>query len=480
MVSYSDAYDDYGYLRGVPGGVNISAGTYGTGFNGLTGLRQTELYVNNTALPQNTIRWFDSFMNETGSAVTVNLAFGRNLGSDDDTVVEGEGTGWLVTSDGGTDGDFVILHVFGNGEGTKPTVVDITGGGFGDGSNYIHFVYQDLDVAPGETVSLLHLHQLFADEMGFDASVAAALTAGPLFINDAVFAGLSADQVSSIVNFGVAGTDPTLTPGDGASGSGIAVAPLGFPVALATSQVTKDLLLLDLGTAVGSSTARMSSGGILSPKASIVRPTPSAFTGFLIAGVQGGKVDDIDYDSRYAGAGTGGTSAAFDYGLAVTRGYADADNGVDVDGDGHTVSLYAGYDEGAGMIGRVALTFGGYVLSTAREAGTLVAFGDTQPDALSVGAMLGYRMARGDLALLPYISGVHTRVDVDGFEESGAAQANLVVEDANLRSTLYEVGMRARRNFRATSLFGDLAYVYTDGDQAEVATRFTTGTLVSS
>ena len=480
MVSYSDAYDDYGYLRGVPGGVNISAGTYGTGFNGLTGLRQTELYVNNTALPQNTIRWFDSFMNETGSAVTVKLAFGRNLGSDDDTVIEGEGTGWLVTSDGGTDGDFVILHVFGNGEGTKPTVVDITGGGFGDGSNYIHFVYQDLDVAPGETVSLLHLHQLFADEMGFDASVAAALTAGPLFINDAVFAGLSADQVSSIVNFGVAGTDPTLTPGDGASGSGIAVAPLGFLVALATSQVTKDLLLLDFGTAVGSSTARMSSGGILSPKASIVRPTPSAFTNFLIAGVQGGKVDDIDYDSRYAGAGTGGTSAAFDYGLAVTRGYGDADNGVDVDGDGHTVSLYAGYDEGAGMIGRVALTFGGYVLSTAREAGTLVAFGDTQPDALSVGAMLGYRMARGDLALLPYISGVHTRVDVDGFEESGAAQANLLVEDANLQSTLYEVGMRARRNFRATSLFGDLAYVYTDGDQAEVATRFTTGTLVSS
>ena len=286
-----------------------------------------------------------------------------------------------------------------------------------------------------------------------------------------MFAGLTADQVASILNFNVEGTTPAM------EGS----VALGLPAGLASSQVTKDLLLLSLGTAVESATARMSSGGLLAAGTPVARAAAqTGVSGFLIGGAQSGEVDDIDYDGHYAGAGVAATANDFTFGVAVSRGYADADNGIDVDGVGRNASIFAGYDAGMGVMGRMAVTWTDFDLETSREAGTLTARGDTDAEARSIGAMLGYRMARGDLALLPYVSAVHTRVDVDGYEETGAAQANLVVGEAELDSTLYEVGVRAGRDFGATSVFGDLAYAYTDGDQTDVATQFTTGTAVAT
>lgn len=284
-----------------------------------------------------------------------------------------------------------------------------------------------------------------------------------------MFGGLTADQVASILNFNIAGLDPTM--GDAAA--------LGLPAALLSGQVTKDLLLLNMGAPVGAS-ARMSSGGLMPAGMPMARPSSMPVTGFLIAGAQAGESDGIDYDGRYAGAGVAASAGAASFGIAATTGRAEADNGIDVNGDGETISLFAGYDAGMGPMGRLALTWGDYDLSTSREAGALTAFGDTEADSFSVGAMLGYRMMRNDTALLPYLSAVHTEIDVDAYEETAAAQANLAVDGAELDSTLYEIGLRAGRQYGATSYYGDIAYARAEGDTAAVDTQFTTGTTVSS
>ena len=465
--SYRDAYDGFGALYGVPDGANPDDGTdYGVAFNGLIGERQTEVYTNNASLPQNTARWFDSFTNETDDAVTVNLAFGGNLGSDGSAVIEGQGDGYLVLSDG-AESDPVFLFVFGDGS-ADPDVVNSDGDPYTD-ENQLFFLYEGIEVAPGETVSLVHFNQLFTDEDAYANSIAQALAAGPLFINSEVFGGLTADQVASILNFNIAGLDPTM--GDAAA--------LGLPAALLSGQVTKDLLLLNMGAPVGAS-ARMSSGGLMPAGTPMARPSSMPVTGFLIAGAQAGESDGIDYDGRYAGAGVAASAGAASFGIAATTGRAEADNGIDVNGDGETISLFAGYDAGMGPMGRLALTWGDYDLSTSREAGALTAFGDTEADSFSVGAMLGYRMMRNDTALLPYLSAVHTEIDVDAYEETAAAQANLAVDGAELDSTLYEIGLRAGRQYGATSYYGDIAYARAEGDTAAVDTQFTTGTTVSS
>ena len=222
-ASYDDAYDGFGALYGVPDGASPDDGnTYATAFNGLLGTRRTEVYTNNTALPQNTARWFDSFTNETGAAVTVNLAFGGNLGSDGAGVIEGQGPGYFVLSDG-SGSDPVLLFVYGDGS-NDPELVNESGTAY-TGQNKLYFVYSGIEVAPGETVSLLHFNQLFTDQASYANSIAQALAAGPLFINDAVFAGLTADQVASILNFNVGGTTPAM------EGSVAPACPQGSPPA---------------------------------------------------------------------------------------------------------------------------------------------------------------------------------------------------------------------------------------------------------
>lgn len=92
-----DAYDGWGALYGTSDPLTYDGAKYATAFNGLDATRQTEDYTVATALPTNAVRWFDSFTNNTGDAITANLAFGGNLGSDNSTTILGSGDGYIVT-----------------------------------------------------------------------------------------------------------------------------------------------------------------------------------------------------------------------------------------------------------------------------------------------------------------------------------------------------------------------------------------------
>ncbi len=99
-----DAYSFWGAIYGVSNpstfDPNSPSTNYATSFNGLTATRQTENYTVATALPANSVRWFDSFTNSTGNEITANIAFGGNLASDQATTVHGTGAGYVVTGEG--------------------------------------------------------------------------------------------------------------------------------------------------------------------------------------------------------------------------------------------------------------------------------------------------------------------------------------------------------------------------------------------
>lgn len=135
-----DAFDGYGVISGL---------------NGLEFNRRSEALIS-----QNVYRFFDSFTNNTGDAISTTISFFGDLGSDGSEKLIFSGPDVLVACEIGQAGpgvcsDPVIAHIRGNNSlGT----LDFTPG---SGSYAVNF---DVTVAPGETVSLLNLAHLGCDD----------------------------------------------------------------------------------------------------------------------------------------------------------------------------------------------------------------------------------------------------------------------------------------------------------------------------
>lgn len=208
-TSSSNAYYGAGVLMGLEtlpaAGANPSDG-YNTPFNGLSAQRRTESYEAAPELPANSIRWFDSFTNSTTQAIIANIGFYSYLGSRPNTHQHAEGDGYLVTGQyapGRPSPDPVIAHLYGNNAYAfdQVAIVKIS-------DDNILFVFP-VTVAPGETVSIMNVNLLFAaagrntDPGGalYAQDVAAAIQAAKLYVNDPIFAGLTAAQIETIINW---------------------------------------------------------------------------------------------------------------------------------------------------------------------------------------------------------------------------------------------------------------------------------------
>jgi hypothetical protein len=166
-------------------------GFYNSGTGGLALSRQVEL------LSGNTYRFLDTFTNTTGGTIRTTVNFFGNLGSDGDELVSYAQGGLTVSceddGDGNCTGDAVLALVAGNNGLAQAAVTP-------DRYN-ARFA---LDVAAGQSVSLLNFAFLARDENGPLASdVDLARTTGQALMAAPRVEGLSATQIATIVNFNV-------------------------------------------------------------------------------------------------------------------------------------------------------------------------------------------------------------------------------------------------------------------------------------
>lgn len=492
-----DAYDGYGALYGVPTGEDVSGTGYILPFNGLTGTRQTETYATQTALPDNSIRWFDSFTNDTASPIDMRLAFGGNLGSDSGTEVLYQGSTWIVTGQspysGSISTDPVIAHLYGNNSfAENAQVVDYNGNPFAASSskNNIFFQYPELIVQPGETVSWMHVNILFGDETrdtdpnSYAADALLAQQAAELFINSPVFDGLTADQVASLLNWNVQGTTPTLGDEETSIGTG--------PIAASQAFLNYFLFAGPRGGPTGGNTAEPLAFGPEKKmdkrfeavyNADLVQSyvqQPARYAVYAVGGGAFGEVGSTDYATGFGGIGAETYFDAFTFGGAVAYSAASADNGVDSDSEGVIGSVYAGYDAGSGFVGRLALSYGRFDVDYSRQAGALTARGDTDANVFGAGALAGYRFETAIASLMPYAALTYSYADYDGYTETGAGAANLTVPDFNLSGVTVETGVRASRNVGIANLYAGLGYAYSDGDSDTIQTSFAGGATTAA
>lgn len=216
----TDAFDDFAGIT-VNGAafnqpndqVDLTTTAAGTFVNtisplNLGGINTSLDYFMSAASP--TLRVFGTFTNTTGNPLSAAIAYGGNLGCDDDCKIEDSSTGdnafqsaldrWFITSDGPVDADpFVTLVRFGPGGQLASSTPAVPSEDFnGDFDNFADIWTLSLD--PGETKSLMWF-------VNFNDSLAAAQAGTPVF-NDlstlgaaGLLAGLSPTQIGGTANW---------------------------------------------------------------------------------------------------------------------------------------------------------------------------------------------------------------------------------------------------------------------------------------
>jgi hypothetical protein len=181
----ADSFDNFGF--------------YNSGTTGLAQTRHVEL------LAGNTFRFFDTFTNTGSTAIRTSVNFFGNLGSDGDELVSVARNGLIVTCQDDGAGlcveDAVLALVSGNNGLAAAAITP-------DRYN-VRFA---LDVAAGQSVSLLNFAFLARDEAGPLASdVTLARTTGEALLAAPRTEGLSAAQIAGVVNFRAASAVPEPT-----------------------------------------------------------------------------------------------------------------------------------------------------------------------------------------------------------------------------------------------------------------------------
>lgn len=178
----ADTFDAFGYYFGGTGGLQLS--------------RQVEL------LDGNLFRFFDTFTNTGSQAISMSVGFFGNLGSDGDELVSHDADGLMVS-----------CQEDGNGVCIEDAVLALVSGNNGVANASItpdryraDFL---LNVAPGQSVSLLNFAFLARGEQGPDSSdVALATDTGLALLRAPRLDGLSQTQIGQIANYTFAASVP--------------------------------------------------------------------------------------------------------------------------------------------------------------------------------------------------------------------------------------------------------------------------------
>ena len=183
-----DAFDYFGYIANV---------------GSLTLNRQTEL------LSGNTFRFFDTYTNNTQSTISRTITFVGDLGSDGGTVYANVNAFRQTSSDGGPS-DPVVGFVWGNNSFASG-ITRSTGQGGNNGPNERTAIAATLNLAPGQSASLMYFAFLASDLTDRSGDNALALSTVNALFNSPNLSGLSGAQQARILNFGTG--QPSTTSG---------------------------------------------------------------------------------------------------------------------------------------------------------------------------------------------------------------------------------------------------------------------------
>jgi len=230
--SLTDAFDSFGGIR-VNGtffqqpSAQVDRTTTGAGtfLNTITpqnigGINTSLDYFFDQSSP--TARVLATFTNTTGSSQAVNVLYGGNLGSDNDTIIESSSSGdavfqqadrWFVSSDQGF-GDPVLTFVrYGTGSvQTASNTFAVPGTDSGNGDVAYFTDVWDLNIDPGETQRLMWFVQLSETVATAVTNAATTFTNLTSLDNGGLLEGLSTSQQSEIVNWQSQQTPPPTTP----------------------------------------------------------------------------------------------------------------------------------------------------------------------------------------------------------------------------------------------------------------------------
>lgn len=457
-----DAYDGWGALYGTSDPATYDNAPYATPFNGLSGSRQTETDPTVTGMPDGSVRWFDSFTNETDSTITANIAFGGNLGSDSITYIHATGDGYVVTGQGAPGGqsyDPVILHLYGNNAYALTSVgVNVT-----NEDDNPFFVFP-VSVAPGQTVAIMNVNVLYGsvgrgsdpDGSIYAADVLAAEAYGQLFVNSPIFDGLTADQVATLINWNVS-VDGSL-PTAGAS------ATLAFAAQDALGGMLSRNAFVSLRAAAPDATGRVS---VSSSGGKVALASNGQTSAFLLKGLLGGNESFaegvFDYDGYLLGAGI---EHGFDNGLTAGVAVAKVDSDGTMSGVYPKVSasefVFSPYFTWTApadieVFGRLFVSDGDFRYSRIAGAGT--AFADYS--GLTYGGTVEASKSFGqDGAGWSAFAGLSfARASMEGYEETGAGTANLTVPDYDVDRTDLYAGVRHVTKWTTANGSGLLGFV---------------------
>ncbi len=468
----NDAYDGWGAIYGTTNKSDPYNSPYATSFNGLNAFRQTESYVAVPGLPANSIRWFDSFTNNTGSTITANIAFGGNLGSDSNTYIHATGLGYVVTGQGAPgiqSTDPVIAHLYGNNNYafTQTTV------GFTNGNDNPYIVYP-LTVAPGQTVSVMNLDILFGDNGRDDdpsgvlyaQDVALAAQQAQLFVNSPVFDGLTVQQLQTLINWNVfvdgslpvAGAVAGLSQGlheafDGILNRDAVIWTNGYYAPQLATGALQYAAEADPNLKQDGAAALANAVGEAGGKVAVssVDGTRSFLFGGYTTGSQQFSAGDLNFNGYITGLGIEHTFASgLLVGVAGGYGYGSGDVGgiySDVTNRQFTLSPYARWQASTGTILDARLSLSDESWKYSRTAGAGTANADI--DGSSVGARLGiaqpFEMPVATITPFANVSYLHT--SVEGYTETGAGSANLDVPSYSVDQLEAFAGVSASREW---------------------------------
>lgn len=467
----TDAYDGWGAIYGTTTtSGNVYNSRYATPFNGLTGARQTESYVAVPGLPANSIRWFDSFTNNTGSTITANIAFGGNLGSDSATYVHASGPGYFVTGQNTSGGytDPVIAHLYGNNE----YAFSQTTTHFVNGDDNPYIVYP-LTVAPGQTVSIMNVDILFgdnartsSDQAAYLQDVALATQQAQLFVNSPVFDGLTVEQLQTLVNWNVlvdgslpaAGAVTGLSQSmhdafDGILNRDAVIWTNGYNAPGMVTGALQYAAENAPGTKQDGAAALANEIGEKGGKVAItnVDGTRSYLFGGYTTGSRDYSAGDLNFDGYLTGIGIEHNFAS---GLLVgiAGGYARGSGDIggvysDIDNKQYTVSPYARWQAPTGTILDARISLSSESWSYSRTAGAGTANADI--DGSSFGARIGVAQPfdMPVATITPFANLNYLRTRVDGYTETGAGTGNLDVPSYSVDHLEGFAGVSAARDW---------------------------------
>lgn len=461
-----DAYDIFGNIGAVSD--RATGAAYSSQFNGLTGNRQTQTISTGLNVSPTAVRWFDSFTNNTASTITANIRFAGNLGSDGNTNILAQGAGYIISNEGNTstNSDPTVLQIYSDANYASQVGINHS-----IGSDLFSYDYL-IEVAPGQTASILFASFVFADiartlyssnPEAVEREKQAAINAAISFINSPIFTGLTADQIATIVNFGVKlkldGTLPSAAVGSRIAGNALTLfnnlldlhqsfAGAGAQLAQGDIAPMAYVPLTSIGTA-SDGAAQIAS--MINQSGGRLRAGNDHHELFMLGGFTRGSDRSLSETMSYKGYALAlgyEFAADNDSQYGIVAGYMNTSGEMgetyrDISGEQYLISPYARWNAANDILfdARVSLSSDNW--EYLRKAGALDA--SAVYDGYSLGASLQASKAidTAIATVTPFAKVAFSHSHFNAYQEQGAGSANLDIPSyrVNAAEALVGVGL---------------------------------------